>query len=673
MKTYLSLGLIYALLYCFAPLNEITVNGKIVDKENGEPIIQAGVLVYHDSILITTVITDFDGNFNIKLESKFNYNIEVRYVGYQTALLKGLIFDRDTTLIIKLSSGIMLTPIEIVEYKAPLIEKDNTSQGQIVNMKKIKESPVKNVSGVSSTAAGLSKIGESPIRGSRTDAPVYYLDGIRITGRNIPVNAHELTQTNPPKYFNPSIEEYQKIHENEFKTVSANPLSTFSMDVDRASYSNVRRFIMNGQKVPADAVRIEEMINYFDYNYPQPTNDHPYEIITEHSKCPWNPNNSLLLLALQAKKINTDKLPASHLTFLIDVSGSMGEVNKLPLVISSLKLLVNKLRPMDKVSLVVYAGASGMLLRACPGNKKETINAALDNLRSGGSTAGAAGIELAYKIAQEEFILNGNNRVILCTDGDFNVGVTNSNDLENLIVEKRKSNVFLTCLGFGMGNYKDEKLKTLADKGNGNYGYIDDASEAKKMFEHEFGGTIFTIAKDVKIQIEFNPAKISAYRLVGYEDRLLNEEDFKDDTKDAGEMGSGHVITALYELIPTNQNSTMVQSVDPLKYSTQSTNGLDEIAEVKTRYKPINSEKSIEYKKPVNDKLLDSKLCSSNFNWSSAVAMFGMILRNSCFKQNASIEKVIELANSAKDCDSNGYRSEFISMVKKNESVLADK
>ncbi len=466
-------------------------------------------------------------------------------------------------------------------------------------------------------------------------------------------------------YYNPSVEEYNKIHENGFKNVKTDPLSTFSIDVDRASYSNVRRFINLGQKVPADAVRIEEMINYFDYDYPQPKDNHPYSITAEYSECPWQSEHKLLHLGLQGKKIPMDNLPASNIVFLLDVSGSMNEANKLPLLKSSIKLLVNNLREKDKISIVVYAGAAGIVLEPTSGNNKSKILEAIENLQAGGSTAGGAGILLAYKTAEENFIKGGNNRIVICTDGDFNVGASNQNELEDLITKKRESGVFLTCLGFGMGNYKDNKIETLANKGNGNYSYIDNIQEANKTLVSEFGGTMFTIAKDVKIQIEFNPSVVQAYRLVGYENRLLNNEDFKDDKKDAGEMGAGHTVTAIYEIIPVGVKSEFVKKTDDLKYQQNKTNSSDtkEVVTIKTRYKKPDGETGIDYNIPVSNKINSFSNSSENYRFSSAVAMFGMLLRDSEFKGTSSYDKVIELAEKSKGKDYEGYKAEFIRLV----------
>jgi Ca-activated chloride channel homolog len=467
-------------------------------------------------------------------------------------------------------------------------------------------------------------------------------------------------------YFNPSTEEYNKINENGFKNVKTDPLSTFSIDVDRASYSNIRRFLNLGQKVPADAVRIEEMINYFEYDYPQPTDDHPYVVIAEYGDCPWQANHKLLHIGLQGKKIPTDNLPQSNIVFLLDVSGSMEEANKLPLVKSSMKLLVNNLREKDKVSIVVYAGAAGIVLNPTNGNDKAKIMEAIDNLQAGGSTAGGEGIMLAYKTAEENFIKGGNNRIVLCTDGDFNVGVSNQNELEDLITKKRESGVYLTCLGFGMGNYKDNKIETLANKGNGNYAYIDNIQEANKTLVSEFGGTMFTIAKDVKLQIEFNPSVVQAYRLVGYENRMLNNEDFKDDKKDAGEMGAGHTVTAIYEIIPVGVKSEFVKEVDDLKYQKDKVNTDDtkEVVTIKTRYKKPDGDTGIDYNIPVPNKTIEFNNTSDNYRFSSSVAMFGMLLRGSEFKGTSTYDQVIEQADKSKGKDSEGYKAELVRLVK---------
>ncbi|MFA8434778.1 MAG: von Willebrand factor type A domain-containing protein [Marinifilaceae bacterium] len=469
-----------------------------------------------------------------------------------------------------------------------------------------------------------------------------------------------------PANFN--TEGYATIHENGFRQAIKAPLSTFSIDVDAASYANLRRFLTRGEKPPKDAVRIEEMVNYFNYDYPQPDNGHPFSINHELSACPWNPEHLLLHLGLQGEKVATENLPASNLVFLLDVSGSMGAPNKLPLLKKAFKLLVNQLRDEDRVAIVVYAGSSGLVLPSTPGSNKEAIVNALEKLQSGGSTAGGAGLKLAYKVAQENFIKKGNNRIILATDGDFNIGASSNAEMERLIEKERERGTFISVLGFGMGNFKDDKMEIIADKGNGNYAYIDNLLEAKKVLVNEFGGTLFTIAKDVKIQVEFNPAMVESYRLIGYENRLLNNEDFDDDRKDAGELGSGHTVTALYEIKladgGTNQESG-------LKYQKTKLNrkaiDADEVATVKFRYKKPKRHRSILLEEVIPNEV--NQELSANFRFSAAVAGFGMLLRDSEFKGNCSYEKLIKLAQEARGEDREGYRSEFIRLMKLAEHL----
>jgi Ca-activated chloride channel homolog len=461
-----------------------------------------------------------------------------------------------------------------------------------------------------------------------------------------------------------NTEGYNSINENIFHDALRNPLSTFSIDVDAASYSNMRRFINNGQQPPKDAVRIEEMVNYFDYDYAQPKGDDPFSIYTEISASPWHAKHKLVHIGLQGKKIPTDNLPASNLVFLIDVSGSMSDPNKLPLLVASFELLTEQLREQDRVAIVVYAGAAGMVLPSTSGADKETIVAALERLQAGGSTAGGAGINLAYAIAKENFRKGGNNRVILATDGDFNIGESSDAAMERLIEEKRKDGIFLTVLGYGMGNYKDSKMEVLADKGNGNYAYIDNILEAQKVLVNEFGGTLFTIAKDVKLQIEFNPAKVQAYRLIGYENRMLKSEDFNNDKKDAGELGSGHTVTALYEIIPVGVESEFYK-IDDLKYQKtkmEKVANSDELMTVKFRYKKPDEDVS----KLIVHTLLDKETdkTSENFRWSASVAAFGMLLRDSEYIKGFTYDDVLVMAQGAKGEDKEGYRIEFINMVK---------
>ncbi len=474
-----------------------------------------------------------------------------------------------------------------------------------------------------------------------------------------------------------NTEGYDHITENPFLKVNDNPLFTFSIDVDAASYSNMRRFINNGQLPPAGAIRIEELINYFSYQYPQPNNDVPFSINTELSACPWNTRHHLVLVGLQGKIIPTKNLPSSNLVFLIDVSGSMMDANKLPLVQSSLKLFVDQLRPQDKVAIVVYAGNAGLVLPSTSTDNKMKIKDAIDQLEAGGSTAGGEGIKLAYKTAKENFANNGNNRVILCTDGDFNVGVSSDDELESLIEKERKSGVFLTVLGFGIGNYQDSKMQKLADNGNGNHAYIDGLNEAKKVLVNEFGGTLFTIASDVKLQIEFNPDKVQAYRLIGYENRMLAKEDFNNDEKDAGELGSGHTVTALYEIIPVGVQAPELDSVDALRY--QKTNTVKRLSDftneemnIKLRYKNPGEEISRLLQHPVANNIIALDKTSDNFRFAASVAEFGMLLRDSKYKGNGNFNFVLSLAKNAINNDKEGYRKEFLNLVK-NAALLKEK
>ncbi|HEY6059690.1 MAG TPA: von Willebrand factor type A domain-containing protein [Gemmatimonadales bacterium] len=467
-----------------------------------------------------------------------------------------------------------------------------------------------------------------------------------------------------------NTEEYGHKDENPFFAVSAHPLSTFSIDVDRAAYSNVRRFLLDGQAPPKDAVRIEELVNYFPYDYAGPTGDDPVAIHTELGPAPWKPQHQLLRIGLQARKIDLRGLPPSNLVFLLDVSGSMDEPNKLPLVKASITMLVNNLRHEDRVAIVVYAGSAGLVLPSTPGDEKAKILEAIDRLEAGGSTAGGAGIKRAYDEAVANFIRGGNNRVILATDGDFNVGVSSDGELVRLIEDKRKSGVFLTVLGFGMGNLKDSKMEQLADHGNGNYAYIDNLLEAKKTLVHEMGGTLFTVAKDVKIQVEFNPARVRAYRLIGYENRLLADEDFTDDTKDAGEMGAGHSVTALYEIVPTGvATDVTIRVPDSLRYQTVRTprSGGGELGFVKVRYKQPDGDRSRLLTLPVSGE--PGRAPSPEFRFQTAVAEFGLLLKGSEYRGVANFEEVIAAARGSLGADPDGYRAEFVKLAQAAQSL----
>ncbi len=594
----------------------VAITGKVTD-EMGNPI--QNVLIAEKGTRNHTT-TNYEGVFKISVADR-KATLVVSYGGYETETidLKG-----QTTLSVKLRQ---LHPKEETEMKVKTVQKKDRVAG-----------------------AAIMRV---PPSGNYSNTVNEDLGGY-------------------------NTEDYDGITENRFRKVKDEPLSTFSIDVDGASYSNVRRMINYGQLPPAGAVRVEEFINYFKYNYPQPKGKDPFSINTEISNCPWNTKHKLVMIGLQGKILSTENLPPSNLVFLIDVSGSMSDYNKLPLVKSSLKLLVNQLREQDNVAIVVYAGAAGLVLPSTSGMNKEKILEAIEKLEAGGSTAGGAGIQLAYKVAGEQFKKGGNNRVILCTDGDFNVGMSSDDAMERLIEEKRKTGVYLTVLGYGMGNYKDNKMQKLANKGNGNHAYIDGMNEAKKVLVNEFGGTMFTIAKDVKLQIEFNPALVQGYRLVGYENRMLNKEDFNNDQKDAGELGSGHTVTAIYEIIPTGIESSFIEPVDDLKYQqiiqNAKVNSKSELMTIKFRYKEPDGEISKLIVHTVNDNPVTISSTSDNFRFATAVAQFGMLLRNSEFKGTATYETVISQAAGSIGKDEEGYRTEFVKLVQLvNSMVLKQK
>ena len=470
--------------------------------------------------------------------------------------------------------------------------------------------------------------------------------------------------SSPPQQRN--AETYKEIKENSFVAIAQQPVTTFSADVDRAAYANVRRIIGYGQMPPKDAVRIEEMVNYFDYDYPAPEEGSvsPLRVSPELAPAPWNPNHLLLRIGLQAKKIDLAQAPPSNIVFLIDVSGSMDEENKLPLLQSSFKLLLGQLRPDDKVAIVTYANGTKVALPSTSVKDKEKIIKVLDNLYASGGTSGGRGIQLAYEQAQKSFIKNGNNRIILATDGDFNIGINNTTDLEKFIEKQRESGIYMSVLGFGMGNYRDDMAETIADKGNGNYAYIDNITEAKKVLVNELNGTLFAVAKDVKLQLEFNPKYVKEYKLIGYENRMLANEDFTNDKKDAGEIGAGHTVTALYELVPSD--GKVAQS---LRYQSQELNEKgkgNELGFLKIRYKDpkVKDAKSVEITEPLvfNKKAL--KETSTDYRFAASVAEFGILLRDNSNKANATYDQVIELAEGAIGKDPEGYRKEFVRLVK---------
>ena len=627
MKKYSLLSLA-VLLLLFAFTSTISIKGIIVD-EKGNPIVGATIMVKKSKAATTS---DANGRFTLSVSNEKSVLV-VAYVGYQKQQ-------------IVVGSKTFVT-ITLLPANSPLDEV---------------------------VVTGLAKGGYYAGNGIAIKSRQYSIaDEPQVYYQHSPIENKKEDNWRYNNQFN--TEGYDRIVENRFQKVSDNPLSTFSIDVDAASYSNIRRMLNYNQLPPAGAVRIEEMINYFTYQYPQPTGSDPFSINTEIARCPWNEAHRIVSIGLQGRKVPVENLPASNLTFLIDVSGSMESEDKLPLVKSSLRLLTNQLRKDDKVSIVVYAGNAGLVLAPTSGADKERIIEAINNLQAGGSTAGGQGILLAYKMAKENYKKNGNNRVILCTDGDFNVGLSSDDALERLIEEERKSEIFLTVLGFGTGNYQDAKMQKLADKGNGNHAYIDNLNEAKKVLVNEFGGTLFILAKDVKLQIEFNPTKVQGYRLIGYENRMLAKEDFNNDKKDAGELGSGHTVTALYEIVPIGIDTKLFDKVDDLKYQ-KTKNSLSvndennsELMNIKFRYKEPDGEVSKLIQHPIIDRDYPIQTTSENLRFATAVAAFGMILRNDELKEKCSYKLVKSLASTSMVHDENGYKKEFVQMVEKAQKL----
>lgn len=648
--------IIYIMIVCtVSTAQTYEIRGRVHTSNPDEGIPFASIVVYRDTANLFGTTTDIDGNFSIKPDQGGLYNVKATCVGFQPIMMKNILIAVDSVAVVDIvmTIGTQLNQIVIREYKVPLIEKE-----QII------QAPTRDVNSISSQAAGVYQVNESEprnIRGSRSDANAYYVDGIKVRGSVTQIPERKVSDN----------EEYSLITENQFNNVKRRPLSTFSIDVDAASYSNIRRILTAGMLPPKDAVRIEEMINYFNYEYAQPKDQEPISITTEIGNCSWNPEHKLVKIGLKGRSIEAEKLPPNNLVFLIDVSGSMMDENKLPLIKRSFRLLVQQLRPEDKVSIVVYAGSSGLVLSPTSGKEKELIMQKIDVLQAGGSTAGGEGIQLAYDVAKENFMKDGNNRVILATDGDFNVGVSSDAELVSLIEKKRDMGIFLTVLGFGTGNYKDSKMEGLADKGNGNFAYVDNILEAQKVFVKEMGATLNTIAKDVKLQIEFNPLHVKAYRLVGYENRLLADEDFNDDKKDAGELGSGKTVTALYEIIPAKSKES-VDNIDTLKY--QKTVSQDQIASnemmtIKFRYKDPKGSESKLIVHPLLAQDETEQKSSEDFRFASSVAEFGMILRDSKFKGKANFKNILTAARESKGIDTDGYRAEFIKLVETAEIV----
>jgi Ca-activated chloride channel family protein len=614
---------------------QLTVTGRVTDAATKQPIHQAAVQL-RDAAAVGAM-TDADGRYRLVIPAAVadgrKLTLLVRRIGYSPAALPLEGYADTLTVDVALTAAVVQLNEMVV-----------TAIGGVTHRQEVGNA----LHALSGASPGVTIHGANSIN---TAGP-----GIRRRGE--PANT----------------EGYDAIAENPFIATSVAPRSTFSIDVDHASYSNVRRFLRTGQLPPRDAVRIEELINYFPYELPAPMGDDPVSITTEVAAAPWNPEHKLVRVGLRGRPIAAEALPPNNLVFLIDVSGSMTPPNKLPLLKSAFRLLVNELRPQDRVALVVYAGSAGLVLPPTPGDQKERILQAIDTLEAGGSTAGGAGIRLAYDIAKATFMPNGNNRVILATDGDFNVGVSSDAEMVELIEERREQGTFLTVLGFGTGNVKDSKMEKLADKGNGNYAYVDDLQEARKVLVTEMGATLLTVAKDVKLQLEFNPTRVAAYRLIGYENRLLRDEDFKDDRKDAGDLGAGHSVTALYEIIPPGARDTgAVRRPDALRYTREArlaaAASTSELLFVKLRYKPPTAKQSRELTHFVADAVTPTP--SVDFAFATAVAEFGMVLRDSPHKGAGSMDSVIARASRVGQADPFGYRDEFVRLASVAKDLIA--
>lgn len=666
------------------------IKGKVSDSK-GVTLVAASITVEQNSAIVASTYTQFDGTYSVVAPTG-NCNIVVTSIGFQTQKAYAYVHE-SKEIIVNIVLQVDLQPItQTVKIGYASEKSEEMTSKPVLGVTQALQGKAAGVqvrSNSGSPGANMDIVIRG--RGSVGDSrPLYIVDGVPVgynyTGNTADiksvsvmkdasscamygargVNGVVVISTTGNKKGNPTqtlaeiehnTEEYDKIQDNIFKDAQTSPFSTFSIDVDRASYANVRRFITNGQKPYADAVRIEEMINYFDYSYPQPREKHPFTISVESDACSWNANHSLVMIGLQGKQLEEKEIPAANLVFLIDVSGSMGTPTKLPLLKQAFGELISKLREQDKVSIVVYAGAAGVVLEPTSGAHKQKIYDALNRLEAGGSTAGGAGMQLAYKIAKEHFIHGGNNRVILASDGDFNVGVSNTGEMVRMVEEKRDEKIYLTILGFGMGNYKDNRFEEISNAGNGNYAYIDNMQEAKKIFGHELWGTLYTIAKDVKVQVEFNPAIVKSYRLIGYENRMLQTEDFVNDKKDAGEVGSGHSVTALYEI---EYHTTKPTHIETSKYLRQSFINSDDVLTVNIRYKNLEDTTSILMQKSVTKQTMPP---TTNIVLASSVAEFGLLLRNSEYKGSSSFAHVIQTLSLLENKDEYGYRRDFVNMV----------
>ena len=631
MRTRIALCLVLVSSVVFAAAQQRAGINGVVLNTSGQPLPAVRVTLI-GSIPLRTAVTNERGEFSFADLAPGSYDTRFELAGYQTVTTTSL-----------LPPGV--TRRLTVRMTAASVEKPDTAPSVSERGFEVAAPPPPPPQPLLRSGASIAGGVAGGVSGKAVDA----FGGAYLPGRY-------------NRDFN--TEAYDNLDENPFRRVGDTPVSTFSVDVDTASYANVRRFLTSGSLPPAGAVRIEELINYFRFEYPNASNEQPFSVTTEVAECPWNPKHRLALIGLRGREMPERELPRRNLVFLIDVSGSMQPPDKLPLVRQGMRMLADTLTARDRVAIVVYAGASGLVLPSTPGDQKATIQNAIANLEAGGSTNGASGITLAYRVAREHFIRGGVNRVILATDGDFNVGVTSQDELVRLIEKERADGVFLSVLGVGTGNLKDSTMEKLADKGNGNYSYLDSLYEARKVLVQEAGGTLVTIAKDVKLQLEFNPATVAAYRLIGYENRILQREDFNDDKKDAGEIGAGHTVTALYEIVPAGADTSGLPAVDPLRYQTNpqpTTNATaNELATLKLRYKQPDGDVSKLISVAIRS---ETRPLSANIGFASAIAEFGMMLRQSKHAGSSSFPSAIERARRFRGEDPDRNRAEFIKLV----------
>lgn len=688
-----------------------SIRGKVTD-EKSEGLIGASIQIVDANGKATGqgAGADIDGDYEIASLMPGVYHVRCTFLGYenQSALAVEVYAEKPTILNFKMvpsqkqADDVVVT---CVKYRRPLIDKAEYKVESTTTSRDIRNTGSLSVANIASSSVGVTQTDMGKhnvvINGSRPDEVQYIVNGHRVIGSvNIPaqasakrrvntfVSGYDMAdydiapapdkETKPEPEVKPDIpkdpvtdESYKEIIDNQFLSTQASALSTFSIDVDVASYGITRRKISEGILPPRDAVRIEEMVNYFPYQYADPTDGRPFAVHTELAECPWDATHRLLRIGIQGRHVKDEQMPPANLVFLIDVSGSMSSPDKLPLVQKSLNMLLDKMRPQDRISLVVYAGNAGLVLPSTPGSEKQTIKNAIGSLYAGGSTAGGAGIELAYKVAMENFMKEGNNRVLLCTDGDFNVGINGEGPLTSFIEEKRKTGVFLSVLGFGMGNYKDREMEALADKGNGNYAYIDNEKEAQKNLVTQFSGTLNTIAKDVKIQAVFNPGTVRTYRLIGYENRKLNNEDFSNDRIDAGEIGTGTAVTALYEVVLAADAKEAAVPLEDSGSDGRVSLSASDLMALRIRYKAPNSDKSQLIENHVATAATALAGTSDDFRFAASVASFGMLLRQSPYRGDYTFDKAKALAKGALGHDKENYRHDFISMIDQANSIAS--